>query len=274
MQAEVRLAERAPVRTLDDVLAQLAGVVAATRAAGSSLGCFAAVYRQLVRRLQSAVAAGSFADGARVEALEAALAGRYLAVFDALAAGGGEAPECWRLAWTASREDRLIVLQNVLLGLSAHLGFDLGVAAAQAAQAEQAAPAQPGEAVAALRPDLDGIFDLVGALLPSVEAAIGSFSPQLGLLDELGGRGAEPGALGFSLAAARAGAWNQAVVLAHLPSAAWPAALAGFDRQATALGRLIADPGGLAAKAVEVIRLTESLDVPAMIDALDALPPR
>jgi Family of unknown function (DUF5995) len=247
---------------LDEVLARLGGIVAAARAGGSALGFFAAYHRQVTLRVREGIAAGAFADGPRMARLETACANRYLAAHAALGAGGAAAPRCWQLAFTASRDDRLIILQNLLLGINAHVTFDLGIAAAEVC---------PGGDLAGLRGDLDQLLQIQGALLPAAEAAVRRFSPHLGLLDQLGGR-SEEDVLHFSFDAARSGAWNHAVVLAHLPPAAWPAALDAFDRQATWLGRLIADPGGLAGRAVEIIRLTESLDVRAVIDALDVLP--
>jgi hypothetical protein len=254
--------EQPAAGNLDEVLARLASIVASARAGGSALGFFAAFHRQLTLRVRERIAAGAFADGPRVARLATVFANRYLAAHGAFGAGGPAAPRCWQLAFTASREDRLIILQNLLLGINAHVTFDLGIAAAEVC---------PGGDLAGLQEDCEKVLQILGALLPAAEAAVRRFSPLLGLLDQLGGRSEEE-VLHFSLGAARTGACNHAVILVHLPPAAWPAALDAFDRQATWLGKLIADPGGLVGKAVEIIRLTESLDVRAVIDALDALP--
>jgi hypothetical protein len=246
---------------IDEVLARLTGIVDAARAGASPLGFFAALYRHVTLHVQQGIGAGFFADGPRMATLDTTFANRYLAAYDAFSAGE-PASSCWQLAFTASRENRLIILQNLLLGINAHINFDLGIAAAQVC---------PGDAIAGLQGDFDKINQILSGLLPAVEATIGRFSPLIGLLDQLGGRSEEE-VLNFSLDAARISAWNHALVLAHLPQAVWPAALDAFDQKATFLGKLVADPGGLAAKAVEMIRLTESLDVRAVIDALDALP--
>ncbi len=260
MQPEV-LQPGQPARDIDEVLARLAGIVAVARAGGSTLGYFAALYKQVTLRVQQGIAAGFFADGPRMATLDTVFANRYLAAYDTFSAGGS-ASSCWQLAFTASRENRLIILQNLLLGINAHVNFDLGIAAAQVC---------PGDAIGGLQGDFDKINQILGGLLPAVEAQLGRFSPFLGLLDQLGGRSEEE-VLNFSLDLARIGAWNHAVVLAHLPPAFWPPALDTFDQKTTFLGKLVADPGGLAAKAVEIIRLTESLDVRSVIDALDNLP--
>ena len=245
---------------IDQVLAILADVVAAARARRSPLGYFAALYQQVTLLVKQGIAQGFFADGPRMERLDTIFANRYLAAHQAFISGG-TASGCWQLAFTTTANGQLIILQALLVGINAHINFDLGIAAAEIC---------PGEAIAGLHGDFDKINQLLGGLLPKVEATIGRFSPLIGVLDNLGGRSEEE-VLNFSLDAARDDAWNHALILAALPQSVWPPALAALDAKVTFLGKLIAEPGGLAGKAVEIIRLTESLDVPAVIDALDSL---
>jgi hypothetical protein len=245
---------------IDQVLAMLAGIVARARTANSPLGCFPALYRQVTLAVKEGIARGFFDDGARMERLDTVFANRYLAAYQTFLAGG-QAASCWDLAFRATRSDRLIILQDLLVSINAHVNFDLGLAAAEIC---------PGEAIASLHDDFDKINQLLGKLLPAAEAAIGRFSPLIGLLDQIGGRD-ETQVLDFSLDAARDDAWNHALILAHLPRSIWPPAVAALDAKVTFLGKLIAEPVGLAGKAVEMIRLTESLDRAAVIAALDSL---
>jgi Family of unknown function (DUF5995) len=210
--------------------------------------------------VQRGIAQGRFEDGPRMVRLDVTFANRYLAAYETFRAGG-TASGCWQLAFTATQDDRLIILQDLLVGINAHINFDLGIAAAQTS---------PGDAIDGLHGDFDQINLILGGLLPRVEKVIGQFSPLIGLLDQLGGRSEEE-VLNFSLDAARDDAWNHALVLAHLPPAVWPAAVAAIDRKVTFLGKLIAEPGGLAGEAVRMIRLTESLDARAVIAALDGI---
>jgi hypothetical protein len=245
---------------IDQVLAMLAGIIARARSANSSMGFFPALYRQVTLAVKEGIARGLFDDGPRMQRLDTVFANRYLAAYQTFLAGGQPA-SCWDLAFRATQSDRLIILQDLLVGINAHINFDLGIAAAEIC---------PGEAIASLHGDFDKINQLLGKLLPAAEAAIGSFSPLIGLLDQVGGRD-ETQALDFSLDAARDDAWNHALILAHLPQSVWPPAVAALDAKVTFLGKLIAEPGGLAGKAVEMIRLTESLDRAAVIAALDSL---
>ena len=245
---------------IDQVLAMLAGIIACARSANSPMGFFPALYRQVTLAVKEGIARGLFDDGPRMQRLDTVFANRYLDAYQTSLAGGQPA-SCWDLAFRATRSDRLIVLQDLLVCINAHINFDLGLAAAEIC---------PGEAIASLHGDFDKINQLLADLLPAAEAAIGRFSPLIGLLDQVGGRD-ETQVLDFSLDAARDDAWNHALILAHLPRPVWPPAVAALDTKVTFLGKLIAEPGGLAGKAVEMIRLTESLDRAAVIDALDSL---
>lgn len=68
-------------------------------------------------------------------------------------------------------------------------------------------------------------------------------------------------------------AWLHAVLLSLQPSSAWPLTVQALDNKVAFLGRIVAQPSGLIEKAVELIRETESADVPAIIDALNLIVP-
>jgi hypothetical protein len=245
---------------IDQVLSALAEIVASARAANSAMGYFPALYHQVTLAIKQGVAQGFFDDGPRMERLDTVFADRFLAARQTFLAGG-QPSRCWRVAFEATKSDQLIIIQDLLVAMNAHINFDLGIAAAQVC---------PGDSIATLQGDFDKINQLLAKLLPAAEAVVGRFSPLIGLLDQIGGRD-ETQILNFSMDAARADAWNHALILAHLPPPVWPPALDALDAKASFLGKLIAEPGGLAGKAVEMIRLTESLDRAAVIDALDTL---
>jgi hypothetical protein len=77
--------------------------------------------------------------------------------------------------------------------------------------------------------------------------------------------------LGHFPALYRDDAWMHAVLLSLQPPAAWPLTVKALDDKVEFLGKLLAQPGGLVGKAVDIIRDTESKDVPAIIDALNSI---
>src|SRR5580693_372649 len=124
---------------IDQVLAMLAGIVADAAARNSPIGYFPALYRQVTLQVKQGIAQGFFDDGPRMQRLDTTFANRYLAAYEAFRAGGA-ATGCWQFAFTATQDDRLIILQDLLVGINAHVNFDLGIAAAETS---------PGDSIAA-----------------------------------------------------------------------------------------------------------------------------
>ena len=97
-----------------------------------------------------------------------------------------------------------IILQHLLAGMNAHINLDLGIAAVEAA---------PGDAIHDLAADFRAINNLLFELTQKVEDGVLVVSPWIGLLDTIGGRTGDA-VIEFSIAKARALAWNTALDLA------------------------------------------------------------
>jgi hypothetical protein len=83
---------------------------------------FLGTYRRTTLAVGAAVSDGVFDDGPWVEAWDVAFANLYLAALDA-DLSGGRVPRPWRLAFEAPWD--LKPLQHVLLGINAHINYDL-----------------------------------------------------------------------------------------------------------------------------------------------------
>lgn len=245
---------------IDGVLRILDGIIADCRAKSDPLGYFPALYRQVTRKVKAGIAEGFFADGPRMDRFDALFANRYFMAWQAFTAGR-QPSKSWQVAFGATRSGELIILQDLLVGINAHINLDLGVAAGEAFQ---------GPALEGFHGDFNKINVILGSLTPAVEQVIGRFSPLMGILDRLGGQD-EAEVLGFSMDAARDDAWLHATILSLEPPGVQPFTIQSIDRKTAFLGRLIANPAGLVARAVSLIRETESRDVPAVIDALDGI---
>jgi hypothetical protein len=245
---------------IDDVLRILDGIIANCKAARDPLGYFPALYRQVTLKVKQGIATGFFDDGPQMARFDAIFASRYFAAYDAFRSGGTPS-KCWQVAFQSTRSGQLIILQDLLVGINAHINLDLGVAAGETFQ---------GPALEAFHGDFNKINDVLGGLIPPVETTIARFSPLLGTLEKLGGKDAVE-VLDFSMDAARDEAWLHAELLSVQPPSLWPLTVRVLDRKVTLLGRLITQPVGLVANAVRLIRDTESKDVPAIIDALNSI---
>lgn len=245
---------------IDDVLRILDGILAECRAARDPLGYFPALYRQVTLEVKKGIDQGFFDDGPRMERFDALFASRYFEAYEAFRSGGAPS-KAWQVAFDATRSGRLIILQDLLVGINAHINLDLGVVTGETFQ---------GAALAGFHGDFLKINAILETLVPQVEAVVGRFSPLLELLSRIGGKDALE-VLDFSMDAARDDAWLQANLVALTPPGSRPALIRTIDAKAAFLGRLVSRPPGFVRDTVRIIRSLESRNVPAIIDALNSI---
>jgi hypothetical protein len=85
------------------------------------LGC----YELMTRNMLAAIEAGEFQDPAWVSAWLDHFADYYFNALDAFDQDLDNLPQPWRYAFSAAREPGTLVLQNLLLGINAHINYDL-----------------------------------------------------------------------------------------------------------------------------------------------------
>lgn len=165
-----------PAQTIDEVVDRLDQIILTSIADRDRRGYFAALYNRVTLRVREGVRRGEFEDNPRMERLDVVFANRYLDAYDAYARGD-RPTRPWQRAFDASRGGGLFVIQHLLLGMTAHIMLDLGIAAAEVA---------PGASLSALRRDYLHINDLLAAEIDLVEDQLveiaGRFSPNLGAL--------------------------------------------------------------------------------------------
>ena len=84
---------------------------------------FLSTYQRTTQAVGQAIEKGSFEDPDWVERWDVAFAELYLTALDNELAGGAHVPRPWRLAFAAAAD--LPPLRHVLLGINAHLNYDL-----------------------------------------------------------------------------------------------------------------------------------------------------
>lgn len=97
---------------------------AALRRAGDGKRHFSGMYLRSTHAVLAELNADGFADGEWVERWDVDFAERYLDALDAWEAGVAT-PRPWRIAFGAAERDDLPPLRHQLVGLNAHLNFDL-----------------------------------------------------------------------------------------------------------------------------------------------------
>lgn len=251
------------VTPFDGTVDAMAVLVNRAKERNDRMGAFAAMYAAVTRRVRFLSGEGAFDDAERMAAFVDRFADRYL---DAVAAAeaGSTVTRSWTVAFDAGRSWRPTVLQHLLLGMTAHIGLDLGVVAAEVASA-------PGGAgLESMRPDFDAVNDVLASLVPAVEDAVGQVSPAIGLLDKVGGR-ADGLAIARVISVARALSWSSATELAPLTGSERAAAVEGVDRRVAAMGTAIAHPGPVMSSALFPIRLLERRSLADCIDILGSI---
>ncbi|MEY2930011.1 MAG: hypothetical protein RL033_760 [Pseudomonadota bacterium] len=247
-------------RNIAEVLEILERLIAEFRGRRSRLAFFAALYRAVTLRVRLGIERGEFEDGARMDAFDTAFANRYFEALE-LHLAGGKPAKSWQVAFGAQGRSSVIVFQHLLLGMNAHINFDLPLAALDIA---------PGAALPELETDFFAINRILAGLLDPAQAALGEFSPLLHILDRLGGRVDESIGI-FSLVNARDEAWHEAGRLAFEVDPRRARSVLSLDRRVAMLAERIVVPGGLFGAALELIARTESHDVPAITDRLLAM---
>lgn len=248
---------------IDQVLVEMDEIVAWCLANESRAGYFAALYRRVTRTVRSRIGTGYFADDERMERFDVLFATRYLTAFRQWRAGDPAISACWQVAFAAVPDPGLIILQNLLAGMNAHINYDLGIATAEVAGTL--------EGLESLHGDFDKINALLACLVPTVFAELGDLSPLIHLVEDL----AEPEEeklVGIVLDGARDFAWllaNELVILRDFPDLQ-QRLLALKDKEVSRIGRDVVAPGGVLGKIVHVVWIPESKDVRKNIAALAA----
>jgi hypothetical protein len=246
-----------PLNTIADVRTRLDDIIALARRARSRIGYFASLYRRMTAGVAADMAAGDFEDGRRLEHLAIDFATRYFDAYDRFRAG--EHPgAAWKVAFDAAASCRPTVVEHLLLGISAHINFDLGPATFAAAEGP----------LADTRADFDRINDIVAEVYGVVQDRLDQIAPALAIFDWVGGQDDER-LIANIVADARKRAWRVADALSRLPAADQETLIRNLDADVATLNRQLLRPS-VFGPLLCAIRATQRPDVGEIIDLLSA----
>lgn len=174
-----------------------------------------------------------FADEPAIIQLDRAFADLY---FDAVARyGAGTAPPAWRIAFDAARSGRTNAVQDIFLGMNAHIQRDLPVALSGVGLVD--------EHGASRKPDHDRVNDILASVLDGIEDELAArYDPLISLADAKPSPADEEGALEM-LKSWREGAWRNAERLATATTDAERATImTQIETVSEAWARLISAP--------------------------------
>src|ERR1043165_9907334 len=101
--------------TIDEVVDRLAAIVRDGGRGADRAGYFAALYRQVTVEVRTAIHAGLFDDGPRMDRFDTHFGNRYFEAYDAWRRDRG-GPRCWREAFGLLDDTDTVIVQHLLLG--------------------------------------------------------------------------------------------------------------------------------------------------------------
>ncbi len=246
------------MQSINEVLSRLEQIIEQAKEQESPLGYFPAVYYNMTAAIRNGIAQGKFENGSRMEQLDVRFAQRYFDAFDAWQAGK-PASKSWQAAFEASKNNRLTVLQHILLGINAHINLDLGIATSQT---------RSGDAVLGLKKDFDCVNDIIASLTERVQEQLAAIWLPMTIVDYLL-RSEDEGWINFSIRVARGAAWKAATALAFTRQHETETALIqDLDTGVSMLAGRLVNPGFGARLGLRLMRRTEHGSVREKIEAL------
>ena len=119
------LADDLPPADRRGVTRRMAGLIREWEGAADRRALFLSCYAMMTRNVLSAIDAGDFHDPPWVSGLLDRFADYTFAALESDEGQVASVPEAWRLAFDAARDPDLEVMQHLLLGINAHINYDL-----------------------------------------------------------------------------------------------------------------------------------------------------
>jgi hypothetical protein len=221
-------------QSIDDATAALTAIEQAFRAQHDRRAIFATAYLGITSAIKRNVAAGVFLDNAWVSRYAITFANLYRTALLAFERGDTALPKAWQIAFDTSRGGSALAIQDLVLGINAHINHDLALALLEVSIDPDRATryADHTRVNQVLKEATDPMQDRIGQL----------YAPILNVLDRVCDRLDEEIAC-FSVDKARESAWAAAVALANARDDAERALLrASLNDRSAVLARLILAP--------------------------------
>lgn len=182
--------------TIDEVIDLLEDIIKESKAKKSATGYFAALYQKVTISVKEKLNTGYFDDDQRMELLDIQFANRYFEAYFNYK-NGKTITQSWDKAFKRSTDNKLIVLQHLLLGMNAHINLDLGIAAENISK----------ENMNELHDDFNRINKLLAAMVEEIQQDLARIWPTLSVVLRLL-KNIDNFLIDFSMNRARDGAWK------------------------------------------------------------------
>ena len=221
--------------SVDSVLAGLSRVEELLYARKDRRAVFATAYLTMTREIGRGVGESVYRDPVWVASYAIAFANLYRSALLHFERGDmARVPKPWRISFETSSSGQNLLLQDLLLGVNAHINNDLALALA-------AVSIDPGRD--SRRQDHLAVNDAIRRATDAVQDRVGNlYAPVFRLFDRVTG-GFDEKAANFSIAKARLNAWVSAVALVSETGDSERAAVVrSIEDEAAVIARLIRLP--------------------------------
>ncbi len=244
------------ITSLNDVLRKLSEILEQSITYNKSIGIFTYIYHRTTIEIKKSIDNQQFDDNQRMENFDIVFANLFLTSYKNYN-NNREVFNSWKIAFES--KSNTTVIQNLLLGMNAHINLDLAIAADQI---------MSGQYIHDLKNDFTKVNDILESLINELEEKISNTSTMFFLIDWLGGSSDEA-IIDFSMRKARDFAWTSAVALSILNEADKRIKIENMDYMISKIGEKISNPPGRLLKlALRTIRFFEPNTVSKIIEKL------
>lgn len=175
-------------------------------------------YLLMTENMLTAVHQQQFQDNPWVHTLTHRFADYYFTALAAYESQQPTTPQVWQLTFTAALDAQTYTLQNLFLGVNAHINYDLVLTVVELLEAEWAALA-PAERTRRYQ-DFIQVNDIIGRTVDAVQdTVVEAYTPRLDLLDRLLGP-VDEWLVSKMIGQWREEVWQTAVTLLNTPTPA------------------------------------------------------
>lgn len=180
---------RVRLEPIDDLLVMMAQHLDRYHERRDRRALFLDVYLGLTERLRDNLAAGRFLDGTWVTHLAYRFAGMYFEAEEAFDRRASSCPGPWRRAFELTLDGGATALESVLLGMNAHIGYDLPRALASMLR-DFDLPGADGDRLVAVmarrKLDHEIVNNILGETVDGAQDRLARSSLGVGVVDRLG----------------------------------------------------------------------------------------
>jgi hypothetical protein len=230
---------------INKIIDQLEELIQQCITSNDRIGYFASLYHKVTVRVRDGIVNNEFEDNARMEKLDVIFANRFLTAVKQFK-NNQQASGSWMVAFSASKKSSVLVLQQLLLGINAHINFDLGIAASEATGDND---------IRQIKNDFNSINYILGSLTFEVLNEINRVSPLLSLFGLHATN--DTTLIQFSLTNARDGAWCFGEDLHSKKNQQYATCIAERDQTISKLATSLIKPTGLIKITMFIIHLFE-----------------